>query len=166
MAADRQALIQQIEALYAELESVVTGLTEAQLYWQPGGEAWTIMQVLAHVGEFPTFFIRELVRVKADPRVQWGRTMADEGRLRAVAEGAEMPLDVARAKIQAARREVLDTLRSIADGDLAIEAEHVNPKFGRRSMAWLVEHFIIEHIAKHIGQIRRNLRQMAEAAAP
>jgi uncharacterized damage-inducible protein DinB len=165
MASDRQALARRIEELYGELERLVGGLRPDQLYWEPGGEAWTVMQVLAHVGEFPGFFAGELLRAVADPGTRWGRTMADAARLQAVADGRGSTLQEAWERVQRGRQAILDALGSISDGDLDVEAEHVNPKFGRRSMRWLVEHFIIEHLEGHIGQIRRNLQQQAAESA-
>lgn len=161
MTLDRQALIDQVEAVFAAVEDLARDLSPAELCWEPAGGGWTIMQILAHVGEAPVFFIREVKRVKVDPTVKWGRTMAHEGRVQTVEAARAWTLPRAREQLRQARLEVVATLRDLRDADLRLEAEHVNPKFGRQSMAWLVEHFIIEHLSKHAEQIRRNLREQA-----
>jgi uncharacterized damage-inducible protein DinB len=163
VAADRQGLIRRVDELHADLERTVRPLGREQLHWQPSGDGWSIAQVLAHIAEFQPFFVGELLRVKADPSLKWGRGLAHPQRLAAVEQGGGASLDELWPRVDAAHRQTVEVLKGLSDADLAIEAEHVNPKFGRQSTAWLVEHFITEHLEGHIAQIRRNLAAMGSA---
>lgn len=160
-----QERIARVAALYQELDQVVAQVTPDQYQWQPAENVWSVAEILAHIDEFPSFFLGELLKVKANPDVRWGRTMDNPARLQAVAQGKGRSLAEARQRLAASREHVLATLGSLTDADLTIEAEHVNPKFGRKSMGWLVDHFIIEHLENHIKQIRRNLGQYAARQA-
>jgi uncharacterized damage-inducible protein DinB len=159
----REALMHRVEELHREVTDLAAGLTPEQLDWEPGENAWTVRQVLAHLGEFPGYFIGELERVLRDPAGRWGRGVDHAVRLETVAAGRTADLGALRQRIDAAYGRVLDVLERVSDADLATEAEHVSPRFGRRSMGWLVEHFIVEHTEGHIGQIRRNLGQLEES---
>jgi hypothetical protein len=49
-AGDRQRLVAHLEMTEAWLESELTGLSEAQLAWRPSAEAWSVKDVVEHLG--------------------------------------------------------------------------------------------------------------------
>jgi hypothetical protein len=49
-AGDRQRLVAHLEMTEAWLESEVAGLSEAQLAWRPSAEAWSVKDVVEHLG--------------------------------------------------------------------------------------------------------------------
>jgi hypothetical protein len=47
---ERQRLVAHLEMTEAWLESELTGLSEAQLAWRPSAEAWSVKDVVEHLG--------------------------------------------------------------------------------------------------------------------
>jgi hypothetical protein len=54
-------------------------------------------------------------------------------------------------------------LTTLTDADLAIEAASKNPRWGVKPAAFVVDDLLVHHVAKHQGQIRRNVARFAEA---
>jgi fumarylpyruvate hydrolase len=50
----------------------------------------------------------------------------------------------------------------LSDADLDVEAPSKNPRWGVKPAQFIVDHLLIEHVEKHIGQIRRNVTQYRE----
>jgi len=49
-AGDRQRLVAHLEMTESWLESELTGLSEAQLAWRPSADAWSVKDVVEHLG--------------------------------------------------------------------------------------------------------------------
>ncbi|AEJ43744.1 DinB family protein [Alicyclobacillus acidocaldarius] len=139
--------------LHEELERAVEDISSEALHWKPSENAWSVAQVLAHVSEFEHFFSSDVLNLKANPGARFGRTVDHPERLRAVALSRDEALEDLLEGVRRGKQEVLSMLGALRDDDLEIEGD--NPKFGRRTIAWVIDHFIIEHLEKHIGQIRR-----------
>lgn len=152
-------LMEKIEELHDQLDRKRDAFSEVDVYWQPDEDSWSVMQVLVHIAEFEPFFMNELKNVVQNPGVSWGRTMQHEGRLRAVEEGKHDRLDEVYDRIRQSKEYVTSVLKQLRDEDLQIESPHVNPKFGVKSMEWLVNHFIIEHLETHLKQLDRIVNQ-------
>jgi uncharacterized damage-inducible protein DinB len=164
-AADRNELIRRLDEAHRQLREQVGTMSDEQLRWKPDGEAWTGLQILAHIAEFQTYFIGEMEKVLRDPAIRWGRGLDHPRRLQGVSDVARLDRAEAMRAVDEARSTVVSVLQGCSDADLDREAEHNNPKFGRKSMRWLVEHFILEHLEGHTAQLRRNVAQQAGAAA-
>jgi hypothetical protein len=55
------------------------------------------------------------------------------------------------------------TLRSLSDEDLAVQATSKNPRWGLKPASFVVDELLVHHVAKHRGQIRRNVAQFSES---
>ena len=56
-----------------------------------------------------------------------------------------------------------DALTSLSDEDLAVEATSKNPRWGVKPASFVIDDLLVHHVAKHQGQIRRNISQFNEA---
>ncbi len=137
---------------------------EHSLHHRIADDKWSLAQVLAHVAEAREFFLGEIERLKSAPGVRMGRTMQDERRLAAVANTETLSAGELRSRLVRSHNEVMRVLKSLAESDLRIMGEHVNPKFGRQSLGELLQHFVIEHSLKHAEQAKRCLANAKSAA--
>ncbi|WP_067930125.1 DinB family protein [Alicyclobacillus kakegawensis] len=158
-----EAYRQQIRGLLDEMLNTVAPLPETVIRFQPAADKWTILQVLAHVEEANTFWMSELKATLADPARKWGRTLQHESRLGAVARAHDRSTQDVVEGVRSTQDLIDRTLSSITDQDLQVRADHVNPKFGNQPLSFLLDHFLVEHISGHIGQIRRNLAAYEQA---
>jgi len=69
------------------------------------------------------------------------------------------------ADIRGAARRSAETLKTLSDEALAVEATSMNPRFGVKPASFVVEQLLVYHLAKHQGQIRRNISQFNDARA-
>ena len=53
--------------------------------------------------------------------------------------------------------------QALSDHDLAVEASSRNPRWGVKPASFVVDEVLVHHVAKHQGQIRRNIAQFNEA---
>ena len=112
-----------------------------------------------------TFWTGEVVRIARHPDEKWGRDHTDTARLAAVTGTAANRLDEVRADMRRLLRRTVETLRELSDADLAVEATSKNPRWGLKPASFIVDHLLVEHVEKHLGQIRRNVAQFGQARA-
>ncbi|WP_276352170.1 DinB family protein [Cohnella caldifontis] len=141
----------------AEMLKLAQGLPESRYLRKPSEEAWSILQVLCHVDEAINYWLDELQAVVRRERNEWGRGLQDAARLAAVdqAHGRDYEEVLQRLRQTGGRAERV--LMGLQDDDLLLTATHRNPKFGEKPMTFLLDHFVVEHIGKHVDQINRNL---------
>ncbi|MET3291105.1 UNVERIFIED_CONTAM: putative damage-inducible protein DinB [Brevibacillus sp. OAP136] len=150
-------------ALLKEIVNVTGTLSEEQIRWKPSDESWSIMEVLCHVEEAIPYWLYEMQRVIQSPGTEWGRGLQHEGRLEAVAAAPQRSVTDVRYNLQGSLPEIERILLSFTDDDLAIEAPSRNPRFGTKPMSFVVDHLVVEHLEKHLGQIKRNVESYASA---
>ncbi len=155
---DLRNYVHQTELKVDRMLAMIEGVPIDRLQKKPDPEAWSVMEVLCHVEEALMYWMQELMRVTENKGGEWGRGLQHEGRLAAVASADTRSLQSVVDGLKKARRWVNDTLMKLEDGDLNLQAPHRNPKFGIKPMSFLLDHFVVEHLDAHIGQIERNLR--------
>jgi uncharacterized damage-inducible protein DinB len=146
-----------------EILEEVQRLPSDVVHWIPAEGVWTVMDNLCHIREFVPFWTGETLRIVRRPSETWGRDHTDTARLAAVTNTAAYRLDDVVADIREAVRRSAATLRTLTDADLAIEAASKNPRWGVKPAAFVVDDLLVHHVAKHQGQIRRNVARFAEA---
>jgi uncharacterized damage-inducible protein DinB len=149
----------------AEILAEVERLPAELIHWVPGDGVWTVMDNLCHVREFVPFWTGQTLRIVRHSNEQWGRDHTDTARLAAVTSTAGNRLDGVVADIREAVRRSAETLRTLSDEDLAVEATSKNPKWGKKPASFVVEELLVHHVEKHLGQIRRNVTQFNDARA-
>ncbi|MFZ4452685.1 DinB family protein [Salibacterium aidingense] len=134
-------------------------MEEEQIRWKPSEEEWSIMELLCHVEEFPLYFTNELVNVVDGKNETWGRNVKHEGRLQAVDAADQRNVDDVLKGMEETKKTTVSCLERISAEDLRIEKPHNISKFGTKSMEFLVEHFLVEHLDTHQNQFNRIVSQ-------
>ena len=147
------------DQILAEVQQLPPELT----HWVPAAGVWTVMDNLCHIREFVPFWTAETLRIVKRPTEQWGRDHTDGARLAAVTNTAAHTLDDVVSDIREAVGRAADTLKALTDEDLAVEAASRNPRWGVKPASFVVDELLVHHVAKHQGQIRRNVSQFNEA---
>ena len=154
-------LLRTTEEILAEVDR----LPAEVIHWVPAEGVWTVMDNLCHIREFVPFWTGETLRIVQGSAEPWGRTHTDTARLAAVTNTASYGLRDVVTDIRAAVRRSAETLRSLTDEQLASEAASRNPRWGVKPASFVVDELLVHHVAKHQGQIRRNVAQFNEARA-
>lgn len=131
------------------------------IHWVPSEGVWTVMDNLCHVREFVPFWTGETLRIVHRPAEPWGRDHTDTKRVAAVTNTVTYRLEDVVSDIREAVRQSAATLRSLSDEDLAVEATSKNPRWGLKPASFVVDELLVHHVAKHQGQIRRNVAQFS-----
>jgi uncharacterized damage-inducible protein DinB len=153
-----EQLIRTTDEILAEVQQLPTEL----INWIPAAGVWTVMDNLCHIREFVPFWTGETLRIVQRPSEPWGRDHTDTARLAAVTNTAAKRLEDVIADIREAVRRSTDALRTLSDEQLAIEATSKNPRWGVKPASFVLDDLMVHHVAKHQGQIRRNVAQFAE----
>ena len=154
-----------LQAATDDLVADVQRLPSELITWIPAAGVWSVMDILCHVREFVPFWTDQAARIARRPHEQWGRDHTDADRLAAVADTASHRLEDVLADIRGVVQRSADTLSGLSDADLAVEATSRNPRWGRKPASFVVDHLLVQHVEKHLGQIRRNVAQFGEARA-
>jgi uncharacterized damage-inducible protein DinB len=142
-----------------EILAEVQDLPPELLHWVPSAGVWTVMDNLCHIREFVPFWTAETLRIVKRPTEQWGRDHTDTARLAAVTDTAAHTLEDVVSDIRDVVGRSAATLKSLSDEDLAVEATSKNPRWGVKPASFVIDELLVHHVAKHLGQIRRNLSQ-------
>jgi uncharacterized damage-inducible protein DinB len=158
VAADR------LHAITTEILAEVDRLPPEIIKWTPSEGVWSVMDILCHIREFVPFWTGETVRIARRPDEEWGRDHTDTARLGAVTNTAANKLEDVVADIGRLVRRSTETLNDLSDADLAVEATSKNPRWGLKPASFVVDHLLVEHVEKHLGQIRRNVTQFGQGS--
>jgi len=145
---------QSVHDSYAELVMLIDGpltaLNPEKLYLAPAENEWTIMQNLSHTVEFMPYWAGEIEKLVAVPGQNFGRTMQDEGRMRAINEHGQDSLAQIKETLPGSYTRLEDALGRLKDSDLELTGRHV--KFGEQSLGWFMEEFVTGHLSGHVEQ--------------
>ena len=144
-----------------EILAEVQQLPPELIHWVPAAGVWTVMDNLCHIREFVPFWTGETLRIVKRPAEPWGRDHTDTARLAAVTNTAAHTLQDVVSDIRDAVRSSAETLKALSDQDLAVEATSKNPRWGVKPASFVIDELLVHHVAKHQGQIRRNVAQFA-----
>jgi hypothetical protein len=139
-------------------------LPEELIAWKPAEDVWSVMEILGHVSEFVPYWTAQAVQIARHPDEQWGRTHTDTARVDAVNRARSGSLADVTGEIRSGAETAAARLRALSDGELATEAMGRNPRWGLKPASFVVEHLVVQHVEKHLGQIRRNAAQFRERA--
>lgn len=156
-----QSYIESIQTSIDEILNTINGLSEDVIRWNPKEEEWSILQILSHVAEATPYWLSEMERVLDKPGSEWGRGLSDPDRLKAVEDPDSLKAEDVIANVKDLKNQVSERLSKVSDAQLDEANPHRNfEKFGNKPVSFLVEHFMVEHTAKHHTQVQRNLRKL------
>jgi fumarylpyruvate hydrolase len=130
--------------------------------WQPAWDVWSVMDILCHVQEFIPYWTSQALQVVEHPGEPWGREHGDRDRLAAVTNTSARRLSDVQQAIRRGAAESAAALARLSDAQLSVEAASRNPRIGVKPAQFIVDQLLIEHVEKHIGQIRRNATEYQE----
>ena len=145
-----------------EILAEVQQLPSELIHWVPAAGVWTVMDNLCHVREFVPFWTGETLRIVKRPAEPWGRDHTDTARLAAVTNTAAHTLEDVVSDIREVVRRAAETLGVLSDEELSAEAMSKNPRWGVKPASFVIDELLVHHLAKHQGQIRRNVAQFAQ----
>ncbi|KKI93434.1 hypothetical protein WQ54_04130 [Bacillus sp. SA1-12] len=159
------SLIESIQSIHSSLDRIIqkaNELTEDVIRWKPSDEEWSIMQILCHLVEAVPYWLNEIELLLESPGKEWGRGLQNVDRLAAVistkVDGT--PLSSVIKELEELKPQVEMTLKKLDDETLWLEAPSRNPRFGTKPISFIVDHLLVEHVAKHFGQMKRNLTKV------
>jgi uncharacterized damage-inducible protein DinB len=153
----------QLTATAEAILSEVQQLPPELIHWVPAAGVWTVMDNLCHILEFVPFWTGETLRIVARPTEPWGRDHTDTARLAAVTNTAAHTLEEVVSDIREVVRRSAETLKELSDAQLGVEATSRNPRWGVKPASFVIDELLVHHVAKHQGQIRRNIAQFHKA---
>jgi uncharacterized damage-inducible protein DinB len=154
-----------LRAAAGELLAEIDRQPSDLITWEPAAGVWSVMDILCHVQEFVPYWTAQTLRVIEHPNELWGRDHTDPDRLAAVANTAARRLADVKDDIERGVHASAATLERLTDADLDVEATSRNPRLGTKPAQFIVDHLLVAHVEKHIGQIRRNVTQYQERDA-
>ncbi len=157
-----EALRESVRDSIATLRLLITGTLQStdasKLYQSPAADEWTIMQNLAHIVEFMPYWAGEVDKVLAEPGCLFGRTPDNAGRLQGISQHELDSLSKIDAALSESYVKLDGVLRKLHDSDLGLIGNHV--RYGEKSIGWLIDDLIVDHLKGHVEQIQQNLSQM------
>jgi uncharacterized damage-inducible protein DinB len=143
-----------------QLRELVATVPDERLRDAAGAGEWTLAENLAHIGEFPRYFAREITRmVAADADVEVGRTHEHPERNEAIAAAESKDRGQLSAAIDAALDEMANALGLVSDDDL--RRVFTNRKYGQEPLTAYLQRYVLGHKAAHVDQLRRTLAAVA-----
>jgi uncharacterized damage-inducible protein DinB len=155
-----------VQSSYNELNQLIAErlatLDPAKLYQQPAANEWTIIESLAHIVEFMPYWADEIEKLVAAPGQNFGRTMQDARRLRAINEHGSDDLEQIRAALPGSYARLAQVLGELKDSDLELTGHH--SRFGDQTLAWFIEDFVTHHLTSHLEQLSACLAAVSDNA--
>jgi hypothetical protein len=151
-----EAIRRSVRKSYNELNQLIDGplarLNRSNLYKAPAENEWTIIQNLAHIVEFMPYWASQIEKLLAAPGQNFGRTQQDEERLRAISEHEMDSLEQIKAALPGSYARLEVVLFKLKDNDLELTGRHV--RYGEKSLDWIINEFVTDHLSGHIEQIQ------------
>lgn len=148
--------LERLHAVEAELIALEQGGTRAGLTEpDPGGdERWECAQIWAHLGEFPDYWVNQLLLVLDEGGsgpVPFGRTKADGPRRSAIAGARPEDVGSYLRRLLVACDRLRAVLRRMDSSDWAARGTH--PTLGAMDVPAILEDFLIGHLEEHAAQL-------------
>ena len=154
---DVSALADRMARFPASLSALLDGLAEADARWRPASGAWSILEIVRHLGDEEVDDFRARVRsTLEDPARDWA-PIDPEGWARDRRYN-EDDLGEALARFARERADSIAWLRSLDGVDYARAFEH--PRFGPIAAGDLLTSWAA-HDALHLRQITKRLHELA-----
>jgi hypothetical protein len=160
------ALVERLRAAtqaFDELHDAVDSATPWALSAVFGAEpeaVWGPLELLAHVAEMLRYWLGEVERIldqsatEAEP-VPFGRLEMDPLRLAIIERDRTLPLRELYARITAESERIAARLTDLSPEEGRRRGTH--PRYGETDVTAVVERHIIDHLERHVAQLREIL---------
>jgi uncharacterized damage-inducible protein DinB len=150
-------LASRLERVVGSVVEKVKGLSSEALHREPAPGEWSVMMTLGHVSEVLPYWSRQARRVALSDRDDEliGRALDDPDRVGAVERHATARVDDILPLLRDGLAEAARTVRDLPPDRWSRTAQH--PRLGAITVEYIVEHFLVEHVEEHLGQIERAL---------
>jgi hypothetical protein len=154
---DFVASVDRLERFGPALQAVVAGVPPEQARFKPESGAWSILEIVCHLGdeEVEDFRARVFSTLR-DPAAAWA-PIDPEGAARARRYN-EQDLSAAMARFVSERRRSVEMLRSLKDPDWS--RAYVHPKWGATAAGDVLAAWA-GHDALHLRQIAKRMWELA-----
>ena len=160
-----EAIRESVQISIDTLDTLITGplhhLDASRLYQSPAENEWTIMQNLAHIVEFMPYWAGEIEKVLAEPGCAFGRTHDNAARLQGISEHEMDSLSKIDAALTESYARLDGVLRNLQDSDLELTGKHV--RYGEKSIGWLIDDLVVDHLNGHVEQMKRCLEEIGQS---
>lgn len=144
------------QALDERLLQLANQVDADNLNSRPQSDEWTPAQNLAHLGEFPRFFARELTAILSSADAAVGRTHEHPGRLAAVDDPSDAFPEELRRGLESALKELALVLEDLEDRHLTQTV--INRKYGPEPLTAYLDRYVLGHKASHVDQLEKTIR--------
>jgi hypothetical protein len=151
------ALIDRLERFGPALASVVAGVPDEQARWKPPSGAWSILEIVCHLGdEEVEDFRARLFSTMEDPTRKWPLT--DPESWARDRRYNEQDLAAATSRFVEERRRTVELLRALKDPDWT--KAYIHPRVGPVPAGELLTSWPA-HDALHLRQIAKRLFELS-----
>jgi hypothetical protein len=156
LAMNAPALIASLDRFAATLPAVVAGITADDARWKPADGAWSILEVVRHLGDEEVEDFRTRLRLTLERGGDW--PAIDPEGVAVQRRYNEGDLATAVARFVDERRSSVSWLRALLNPDWSTENRH--PQFGAMSAGQLLAAWPA-HDALHLRQLAKRFHQLA-----
>jgi hypothetical protein len=154
---DAMAIINRLERGGRAFPALVDGLTDDELRWKPASGAWSILEIVCHLGdEEVDDFRTRLFSTLEDPAKQWPGI--DPEGWAGHRRYNETDAAAALARFVQERARSIELLRALKDPNWSLTHHH--PKFGPIAAGDLLASWAA-HDALHLRQVAKRLFELA-----
>ena len=150
----------ELERLSRELVGRLGPVAAEARYETPATEAWSAIEVLAHVAEFVPYWADQAAQVAGRDDAgdrPFGRTHDDPARIAAVRDHARDPYESLARRLEEVTASAAATLRAIPADAWARTAVHA--RRGTMSVEQIVRQFLLDHLVEHTEQAAAAVRR-------
>jgi hypothetical protein len=145
-----------LQSISDEILSEFRKLPKELMHWRPAADVWSAIDILCHIEEFVPYWTAQILVITNRSAGEWGRTHADPDRLSAVENTEARNVEDVERRLQLSVQHSAAAIANLNDADLDIEAPSRNPRWGVKPAGFILDDLLLEHLRKHLGQIRRN----------
>lgn len=142
-----------------QLRAAAESLGPDRAHDRPSDEDWCAAEIVAHAVEIQGYWLGQGRKVVESPGSRFGRTKEDPDRVGWVAtHGGRVLADL----IEDLDRETTETaegLRGFSDEELDVVGVH--HRRGEMTVREILQVWVVDHMAEHLGQIRDLTRDLA-----
>lgn len=154
----------QVGGLVAEVAGWLEGADRSRLYTAPAEGDWSVMEILAHIANFLTYWSDAVVEVAAHPGQQFGRGPDDTDRTGYVLAHRNDDPAAMLSCLRDAGDHARAQLSSLPDGGWEITG--IDRRRGEMPTSEIARRHLTKHLAVHFEEVKATYARVAPGSAP